>query len=116
MFTLIAIGVGAAYVYSAVATLAPGIFPPAFRDPSGEIGVYYEVAAVIVVLVLLGQVLELRARERTGGALRALLDLAPQTARRLGASGDEEEVSLEGVQGWEEIRVGKEWVRTGRHG
>src|SRR3546814_18108365 len=89
MFTLIAIGVGAAYAYSGVATLAPGIFPAAFRDPSGGIGVYYEVAAVVVALVLLGQVLELRARERTGGALRALLDLAPQTARRIGASGEQ---------------------------
>ena len=71
MFTLIAIGVGAAYAYSVVATLAPGLFPEAFRDASGRIGVYFEVSAVIVVLVLLGQVLELRARERTGGALRA---------------------------------------------
>ena len=105
MFTLIAIGVGAAYVYSAVATLAPGIFPAASRDPSGEIGVYYEVAAVIVVLVLLGQVLELRARERTGGALRALLDLAPQTARRVNASGDEEEVPLDRVQHGDRLRV-----------
>src|SRR3546814_17489716 len=106
MFTLIAIGVGAAYVYSAVATLAPGIFPPAFRDPSGEIGVYYEVAAVIVVLVLLGQVLELRARERTGGALRALLDLAQQTARRLGASGEIGRASCRGRGGQD----GLSWV------
>ena len=105
MFTLIAIGVGAAYAYSAVATLAPGIFPAAFRGPSGEIGVYYEVAAVIVVLVLLGQVLELRARERTGGALRALLDLAPQTARRLTADGDEDEVPLDQVQHGDRLRV-----------
>jgi len=105
MFTLIAIGVGAAYAYSAVATLAPGIFPAAFRGPSGEIGVYYEVAAVIVVLVLLGQVLELRARERTGGALRALLDLAPQTARRITVSGDEEDVPLDRVQHGDHLRV-----------
>jgi len=105
MFTLIAIGVGAAYAYSIVATLAPGIFPDAFRDPSGEIGVYYEVAAVIVVLVLLGQVLELRARERTGGALRALLNLAPQTARRITANGDEEEVPLERVEHGDRLRV-----------
>jgi Cu+-exporting ATPase len=105
MFTLIAIGVGAAYAYSAVATVVPGIFPAAFRGPSGGIGVYYEVAAVIVVLVLLGQVLELRARERTGGALRALLDLAPQTARRISASGDEEEVPLDRVQHGDRLRV-----------
>ena len=105
MFTLIAIGVGAAYAYSAVATLVPGVFPTAFRDPSGEIGVYYEVAAVIVVLVLLGQVLELRARERTGGALRALLDLAPQTARRISASGDEDEVPLDRVHHGDRLRV-----------
>lgn len=105
MFTLIAIGVGAAYAYSAVATLAPDIFPTAFRGPSGEIGVYYEVAAVIVVLVLLGQVLELHARERTGGALRALLDLAPQTARRILANGDEDETPLDLVQHGDRLRV-----------
>ena len=105
MFTLIAIGVGAAFAYSAVATLAPGIFPVAFRGPSGAIGVYYEVAAVIVVLVLLGQVLELRARERTGGALRALLDLAPQTARRISTGGDEDEVPLDQVQHGDRLRV-----------
>jgi Cu+-exporting ATPase len=105
MFTLIAIGVGAAYAYSAVATVVPGIFPPAFRDASGNIGIYYEVAAVIVVLVLLGQVLELRARERTGGALRALLDLAPQTARRVRAGGDEDEVPLERVERGDRLRV-----------
>jgi Cu+-exporting ATPase len=105
MFTLIAIGVGAAYAYSVVATVAPGIFPDAFRSPSGEVGLYYEVAAVIVVLVLLGQVLELRARERTGGALRALLDLAPQTARRLTEDGDEEEVPLDRVHEGDRLRV-----------
>jgi Cu+-exporting ATPase len=105
MFTLIAIGVGAAFAYSAVATLAPGIFPVVFRGPSGDIGVYYEVAAVIVVLVLLGQVLELRARERTGGALRALLDLAPQTARRITPDGDEGEVPLDQVQHGDRLRV-----------
>jgi len=105
MFTLIAIGVGAAYAYSVVATVAPGAFPEAFRNPSGEIGVYFEVAAVIVVLVLLGQVLELRARERTGGALRALLDLAPQTARRLDEEGDEKEVPLERVHQGDRLRV-----------
>jgi heavy metal translocating P-type ATPase len=105
MFTLIAIGVGAAYVYSVVATLAPGIFPAAFRDATGAIGVYFEVAAVIVVLVLLGQVLELRARERTGSALRALLDLAPQTARRLTDNGSEDEVPLDRVHHGDRLRV-----------
>ena len=105
MFTLIAIGVGAAYAYSVVATLAPGLFPETFRDESGRIGIYFEVAAVIVVLVLLGQVLELRARERTGGALRALLDLAPQTARRLTEHGDEEEVPLERIHEGDRLRV-----------
>ena len=105
MFTLIAIGVGAAYAYSVVATLAPGLFPETFRDASGRIGVYFEVAAVIVVLVLLGQVLELRARERTGGALRALLDLAPQTARRLTEHGDEQEVPLDHVAEDDRLRV-----------
>ena len=105
MFTLIAIGVGAAYAYSVVAILAPGVFPDAIRDASGRIGVYFETAAVIVVLVLLGQVLELRARERTGGALRALLDLAPQTAHRLGKSGDEDEIPLDQVQKGDRLRV-----------
>lgn len=105
MFTLIGVGVGAAYAYSVVATLAPGIFPAAFRDAAGQVGVYFEVAAVIVVLVLLGQVLELRARERTGGALRALLDLAPQSARRVTDTGDEEEVSLDRVHSGDRLRV-----------
>ena len=105
MFTLIAIGVGAAYAYSAVAVLFPGLFPEAFREPSGQIGVYFEVAAVIVVLVLLGQVLELRAREKTGGALRALLDLAPPTARRLLPNGEDEEVPLNGVRHGDRLRV-----------
>ena len=105
MFTLIAIGVGAAYAYSAVAVLFPALFPEAFREPTGEIGVYFEVAAVIVVLVLLGQVLELRAREKTGGALRALLDLAPPTARRVLPSGDDEEVPLEAVRQGDRLRV-----------
>jgi len=105
MFTLIAIGVGAAYAYSVVAILAPGVFPDAIRDASGRIGVYFETAAVIVVLVLLGQVLELRARERTGGALRALLDLAPQTAHRLGESGDGDEIALDQVQKGDRLRV-----------
>ena len=105
MFTLIAIGVGAAYAYSVVATLAPRIFPYAFRDSSGRVDVYFEVAAVIVVLVLLGQVLELRARERTGSALRALLDLAPQSARRLTEDGGEEEVPLDHVHKGDRLRV-----------
>ncbi|MBI2313948.1 MAG: heavy metal translocating P-type ATPase [Betaproteobacteria bacterium] len=105
MFTLITVGVGAAYAYSGVAILAPGVFPDAFRDASGQIGLYFEVAAVIVVLVLLGQVLELRARERTGGALRALLDLAPQTARRVGRDGDEELIPLDQVHKGDRLRV-----------
>jgi Cu+-exporting ATPase len=107
MFTLIAIGVGAAYLYSAVAVLFPAFFPEAFPAPPGdEIGVYFEVAAVIVVLVLLGQVLELRAREKTGGALRALLDLAPPTARRVLPGGEqEEEVPLEAVRRGDRLRV-----------
>ena len=105
MFTLIAIGVGAAFAYSTVAALFPGLFPDAFRESSGQIGVYFEVAAVIVVLVLLGQVLELRAREKTGGALRALLDLAPPTARRLLPDGGEEEVPLEAVRQGDRLRV-----------
>ena len=105
MFTLITIGVVAAYAYSVVATLAPGAFPGAFRDESGAIGVYFEVAAAIVVLILLGQVLELRAREKTGGALRALLDLAPPTARRLAPGGEEEQVALEAVRHGDRLRV-----------
>ena len=105
MFTLIAIGVGAAYAYSTVAVLFPALFPEAFREPSGAIGIYFEVAAVIVVLILLGQVLELRAREKTGGALRALLDLAPPPARRLLPNGDEEEVPLEAVRHGDRLRV-----------
>ncbi|KGH21608.1 Copper-transporting P-type ATPase [Comamonas thiooxydans] len=105
MFTLIAIGVGTAYAYSVVATLFPESFPVTFRDESGQVGVYFEVAAVITVLVLLGQVLELRAREKTGGALRALLDLAPPTARRLLPGGDDEEVALEVVQRGDRLRV-----------
>ena len=90
MFTLIAMGTGVAYVYSVVATLSPGLFPPAFRAHDGAVAVYFEAAAVITVLVLLGQVLELRAREHTSGAIRALLDLAPKTARRVTPGGDQE--------------------------
>ena len=89
MFTLIAIGTGAAYLYSIVATIAPGIFPGAFRGPSGEVAVYFEAAAVITTLVLLGQVLELRARRRTSNAIRAMLGLSPKTARRIAANGEE---------------------------
>ena len=90
MFTLIAMGTGVAWLYSVVGTLAPQLFPPAFRDMHGMVAVYFEAAAVITVLVLLGQVLELRARERTSGAIRALLGLAPKTARRITAQGDED--------------------------
>jgi Cu+-exporting ATPase len=105
MFTLIAMGTGVAWVYSVVATLMPGIFPPAFRGHDGSVAVYFEAAAVITVLVLLGQVLELRARESTGGAIRALLDLAPKTARRLNADGSEEEIQLDTVQLGDRLRV-----------
>ncbi len=105
MFTLIAIGTGTAYVYSVAATVAPGLFPPAFRGPNGTVAVYFESAAVIAVLVLLGQVLELRARERTGGAIRALLDLAPKTARRVGAGGRDEDVPLDALQAGDLLRV-----------
>ena len=97
MFTLIAIGTGVAYGYSVVATLTPGLFPPAFRMQDGAVAVYFEAAAVITVLVLLGQVLELRAREATSGAIRALLDLAPKTARRLNVDGSDGEVPLDTV-------------------
>ena len=96
MFTLIAMGTGVAWAYSVVATLAPQAFPPAFRDMHGEVAVYFEAAAVITVLVLLGQVLELRAREKTSGAIRALLGLAPKTARRITEHGDED-VELDAI-------------------
>ena len=105
MFTLIGIGTGAAYLYSLVAVLFPGLFPPALRDASGLVPVYFEPAAVIVVLVLLGQILELRAREETGGAIRALLDLAPKSARRLAEDGGESEVPLEEVAVGDRLRV-----------
>jgi len=104
MFTLIAMGVGVAYVYSLVATFAPGIFPPAFRG-QGVPAVYFEAAAIITVLVLIGQVLELRAREATSGAIRGLLDLAPKTARRVNNDGSDEEVSLDAVQVGDSLRV-----------
>jgi P-type Cu+ transporter len=105
MFTLIALGVGVAYVYSVVATALPWVFPASLRDAAGQIGVYFEAAAVIVTLVLVGQVLELRARSRTGAALRALLGLAPKLARRVQADGNEEDVSLDQVQIGDLLRV-----------
>jgi len=105
MFSLIALGTGAAYLYSLVATFAPGLFPAGFHDADGSVAVYFEAAAVITVLVLLGQVLELRAREQTGGAIRALLNLAPKTARRLTASGDDEEIPVDQVQSGDRLRV-----------
>jgi Cu+-exporting ATPase len=105
MFSLIALGTGAAYVYSVFATFAPGMFPAGFREMGGTVAVYFEAAAVITVLVLLGQVLELRARAQTGGAIRALLKLAPKTARRLKPGGDDEEVALELVQAGDRLRV-----------
>jgi P-type Cu+ transporter len=104
MFTLIALGVGAAYAFSVVATIAPGLFPDSFRT-MGEVGVYFEPAAVIVVLVLLGQVLELRARSRTSTAIRNLLGLAPKTARRIESDGSERDVPLEHVQVGDRLRV-----------
>jgi Cu+-exporting ATPase len=105
MFTLIAMGTGVALVYSLAATFAPGIFPQAFRDRGGAPATYFEAASVITVLVLMGQVLELRAREATSGAIRALLDLAPKTARRVKDDGSEEDVSLEAVQVGDRLRV-----------
>ncbi len=105
MFTLIGLGVTVAFVYSLVATLAPGIFPAAFRDSAGDVSVYYEAAAVITTLVLLGQVLELKARSRTSGAIRALLELAPPTALRLEDDGHEVEVSLDDLAVGDRLRV-----------
>jgi Cu+-exporting ATPase len=105
MFSLIALGTGAAYFYSLCATFAPGMFPAGFRGMGGAVAVYFEAAAVITVLVLLGQVLELRAREQTGGAIRALLKLAPKTARRLKPDGQDEEVALELIQVGDRLRV-----------
>lgn len=105
MFTLVALGTGAAYLYSLAATFVPGAFPAGFHTMGGTVPVYYEAAAVITVLVLLGQVLELRARDQTGGAIRALLNLAPKTARRLRDGGDDEEVPLGEVQVGDRLRV-----------
>ena len=105
MFTLIGFGVAIAYVFSVVATLTPNLFPPAFRDQSGRVGVYFEVAAVITTLVLLGQVLELRARGSTSSALRALLELAPPTAVKIFGRGDEREVALDQLAEGDRVRV-----------
>jgi len=105
MFTLIAMGTGTAYLYSAAATISPSIFPQAFRGAHGQPDVYFEVAAIITALVLLGQVLELRARRRTSGAIRALLDLSPRTARRLRPDGREEDISLDQVHIGDRLRV-----------
>jgi Cu+-exporting ATPase len=105
MFTLIAIGAGSAYLYSVVAVVAPGIFPATFRDMSGNLGLYFEAAAVITVLVLLGQVLELKARSQTSSAIKALLGLAPKTARRISADGKETDVALSEIQVGDLIRV-----------
>ena len=105
MFTLIGLGVSVAYLYSVVAAVAPGVFPASFRDESGEVGVYFEAAAVIVTLILLGQVLELRARSQTSGAIRKLLGMAAKTARRLRPDGSEEDVPLDAVQVGDRLRV-----------
>ena len=105
MFTLIAMGIGVAYLYSLTATLAPGIFPHEFRMHGGAPAVYFEAASMITVLVLVGQVLELRAREATSGAIRALLNLAPKTARRVGDDGSENVVALDAVVGGDRLRV-----------
>ena len=105
MFTLIAIGSGSAYLYSVAAVVAPGIFPAAFRDMSGNLGLYFEAAAVITVLVLLGQVLELKARSQTSGAIKALLGLAPKTARRIAANGSESDVDLSAILVGDKLRV-----------
>jgi Cu+-exporting ATPase len=105
MFTLIAMGTGVAHLYSLAATFAPGIFPQAFRSHGGAPATYFEAASVITVLVLMGQVLELRAREATSGAIRALLDLAPKTARRVKDDGSDEDISLDAVQAGDRLRV-----------
>jgi len=105
MFTLIGLGVSVAYVYSLIAALLPGIFPASFRGPEGEVGVYFEAAAVIVTLILLGQVLELRARSKTGNAIKELLSMAAKTARRVNDDGSEEDVPLEEVEVGDTLRV-----------
>ena len=98
-------GTGAAYLYSLAAVAAPGLFPPSFRDASGNLGLYFEAAAVITVLVLLGQVLELRARSQTSGAIQALLGLAPKTARRISSDGSEADVALSEVAIGDRLRI-----------
>ena len=105
MFTLIAMGTGIAWIYSIIATVMPQIFPPAFRQPDGSVAVYFEAAAVITVLVLLGQVLELRARDQTSGAIKSLLGLTPKTARRVGADGTEADVSIALIVAGDSLRV-----------
>jgi Cu+-exporting ATPase len=105
MFTLIAIGTSSAYLYSVAAVVAPGIFPATFRDMSGNLALYFEAASVITVLVLLGQVLELKARSQTSGAIKALLGLAPKTARRIGADGSEQDADLNAIQVADRLRV-----------
>ncbi len=105
MFTLIAMGTGVAWLYSVIGTMWPGLFPSAMRGHDGSVPIYFEAAAVITVLVLLGQVLELRAREQTSGAIRALLDLSPKTARRLRPDGTDEDVSLDPVVVGDRLRV-----------
>ena len=105
MFTLIAIGSGSAYLYSVAAVVDPQLFPASFRDMSGQLGLYFEAAAVITVLVLLGQVLELKARSRTSGALTALLGLVPKTARRISADGTEHDIELSGIHVGDTLRV-----------
>jgi Cu+-exporting ATPase len=105
MFTLIAMGTGVAWLYSIIGTVLPGVFPPVMRTMDGAVAVYFEAAAVITVLVLLGQVLELRARERTSGAIRALLDLSPKAARRIRADGSDEDVTLDHVAVGDRLRV-----------
>jgi P-type Cu+ transporter len=105
MFTLIGLGIGVAYLFSVIAELFPGLFPPSFRNSAGEVPVYFEPAAVITTLVLLGQVLELRARGRTGAAIKALLDLAPRTARRIREDGSDEDIRLDLVKRGDRLRV-----------
>ena len=105
MFTLIGLGVAVAYGYSVVAVMVPDLFPAAFRDANGHVAVYFEAAAVIVTLVLLGQVLELRARSQTGAAIKSLLGLRPKTARRVSEAGDEEDVPIETIQPGDRLRI-----------
>jgi P-type Cu+ transporter len=105
MFTLISLGAGSAYIYSVEAVALPHLFPASFRDMSGQLGLYFEAAAVITVLILLGQVLELKARSQTSGAIKALLGLAPKTARRIVPDGTEQDVDLNSIQVGDKLRV-----------